>query len=394
VRRIGTGERRARVAVRHHLVPGARAADVVTVAGDLVGLHGSEPSSVFLSAAARLRRPAGAVAALERALYEERTLVRTLGMRRTLFVVPVDLVAILRAACTDRLVAAERRRLTRMIEDAGIASDPAAWVRRVEAATLAVLRERGAATGLELSKAVPGLGERLAFGAGKTWGGTVGVSTRVLYLLSTDQRVARGRPAGSWTSSRYRWSPMEVWLPDGVPSVPAGEARTELARRYLHSFGPATTADLQWWAGWPLALTRAAVTATGAAEVDLEEGTGWVLPDDDGPLAEPHPWVALLPTLDPTTMGWRGREWYLGDLGGALFDRNGNAGPTVWADGRIVGGWAQRPSGEVVCEILRDLGRDAEAAVAEAAAATEAWLGDVRLSPRFPGPLQTELARG
>jgi hypothetical protein len=379
--------------VRHHLAPKARVADVVELAGDLVGLHGSDPATVYLSAAARLRKPAGAVAALERALYDDRALVRTLCMRRTMFVVPLDVVPVVQAACTDPLVPAERKRLERMLEENGVSSDGARWLRRVEAKTLTELNARGEATGSELSKAVPELREQLSFGEGKTWAGTVGVSTRVLFLLSTEQRVARGRPKGSWTSSQYRWSPMEAWLPGGMPSIAADAARTELVRRWLAAFGPATTADVKWWTGWTVAQVKGALTAVRAVEVELEEGTGWVLPGDDGPVRAPEPWVSLLPSLDPTTMGWRQRGWYLGDHGKALFDTNGNAGPTVWVDGRVVGAWTQRRSGEVVHQLLEDVGRDALAAVERAAAELEAWFDDVRVTPRFPTPLQKQLSR-
>jgi hypothetical protein len=65
----------------------------------------------------------------------------------------------------------------------------------------------------------------------------------------------------------------------------------------------------------------------------------------------PDDWVALLPALDPTVMGWKERDWYLGGHAGDLFDRNGNAGPTVLHNGKVVGGWAQRPDGEVVYEL-------------------------------------------
>jgi hypothetical protein len=379
--------------VRHHLAPKARVADVVELAGDLVGLHGSDPATVYLSAAARLRKPAGAVAALERALYDDRALVRTLCMRRTMFVVPLDVVPVVQAACTDPLVPAERKRLERMLEENGVSSDGARWLRQVEAKTLTELNARGEATGSELSKAVPELREQLSFGEGKTWAGTVGVSTRVLFLLSTEQRVARGRPKGSWTSSQYRWSPMEAWLPGGIPSIAADAARTELVRRWLAAFGPATTADVKWWTGWTVAQVKGALTAVRAVEVELEEGTGWVLPGDDGPVRAPEPWVSLLPSLDPTTMGWRRRGWYLGDHGKALFDTNGNAGPTVWVDGRVVGAWTQRRSGEVVHQLLEDVGRDALAAVERAAAELEAWFDDVRVTPRFPTPLQKQLSR-
>jgi hypothetical protein len=378
--------------VRHHLAPRAHVADVARLAGDLVGLHGSDPATVFLSAAARLRKPAGAFRALERALYDDRTLVRTLCMRRTMFVVPLDVVPIVQAACTDPLVPGERKRLVRLIEEQEVASDGARWLRRVEAKTLAELEARGEATGSELSKAVPELRVQLSFGEGTRWAGTVGMTTRVLFLLSTEQRVVRGRPKGSWTSSQFRWSPIEAWLPGGVPSMAADAARAELVRRWLAAFGPATATDLKWWTGWTVAQTKAALAAVRAVEVGLEAGAGWVLPGDDGPVRAPAPWVSLLPALDSTSMGWRERGWYLGDHARSLFDTNGNAGPTVWLDGRVVGGWAQRRSGEVAHQLLEDVGRDAVKAVEAAAAELESRLRDVRVTPRFPTPLQKKLS--
>jgi len=129
-----------------------------------------------------------------------------------------------------------------------------------------------------------------------------------------------------------------------------------------------------------------------APSADAADATGWVLPDDLDPVPPPRPWVALLPSLDPVTMGWQQRAWYLGEYGPTLFDRNGNAGPTVWADGRVIGGWAQRRTGEVVYQLLEDPGKETAAAVAEAAAELEAWLGPMRITPRFPTPLQKTLA--
>ena len=109
------------------------------------------------------------------------------------------------------------------------------------------------------------------------------------------------------------------------------------------------------------------------------------------PVPAPEPWVALLPALDPTPMGWAQRDWYLGPHRPILFDRNGNVGPTVWVDGRIVGGWAQRGSGEVVHRLLEDVGREAADRVAAAAAELSGWIGPVRVTPRFRTPLEQEL---
>jgi hypothetical protein len=394
VRHITDAERRHRLAVQHHLAPSARTNDVVAIARDVVGLHASDPASVFLSVRARSRSQVQTVPGLERALYGDRTLVRTLGMRRTMFVLPVAVVPTVQAACTDALVPGERRRLVQMVETNGIARDGRRWLRKVEEQTVAEVERRGEATASELAAAVPGLREKLMFGEGKKWGGTVGLSTRVLFLLSTEQRVVRGRPKGTWTSSRYRWAPMRAWCDLGdAPRMPVVDARAELVDRWLDRFGPATTRDVQWWTGWNQRDTKAALTAAQAVEVTLDTGPGWARRGDDRAVRTPAPWVALLPALDPTTMGWKERDWYLGAHGPVLFDRNGNAGPTVWADGRIVGGWAQRRDGRVVYELLEPVARRTERAVGTAADELEAWLGPVRVTPRFPAPLQKRLAR-
>ena len=102
--------------------------------------------------------------------------------------------------------------------------------------------------------------------------------------------------------------------------------------------------------------------------------------------------MALLPALDPTVMGWKERTWYLGDHQAQLFDRNGNAGPTVWLDGRIVGGWAQRPDGSVAVELLEGLPPEARERVSAEAERTRAWLDGTVVTPRFRTPLERRLA--
>lgn len=125
--------------------------------------------------------------------------------------------------------------------------------------------------------------------------------------------------------------------------------------------------------------------------MDLDGVPGVVLADDLDPAPSVEPAAALLPALDPTPMAWQSRDWFLGPHAGALFDRNGNIGPTIWWDGRIVGGWAQRTSGEIVFRLLEDIGSDAEKHVAAEAERIGAWFGDMRTIPRFRTPLEREL---
>ena len=388
--RIGVAQRRARLGVRHHLAPRAQTPDVVTATRGMLALHGTDPATVYLSAWARVT--GHLVPELEKALYDDRVLIRMLGMRRTIFVLPVELAPVVQAGCTRAIAARERRKTEQFLVEGGVTDDPAPWLARVEAATLTVLRQRGTALSTDLSAEVPELSERIVLARGKAYEATQSVASRVLPLLAADGVLVRGRPRGSWLSGgQYWWSVLDEWLPGGLAELPPAAAQVELARAWLWSFGPAPVADLKWWSGWTLGQTRAALAAIGAVEVDLAGTPGVTLPDDLAPVPAPEPYAALLPVLDPTTMGWQDRGWYLGPHAKALFDTNGNAGPTVWWDGRIVGGWAQRKSGDIVLRFLEDAGADAVAAAEEQAARLQEWLGPARITPRFRTPLEREL---
>lgn len=391
MRTLGVDERRARLVRRHRLAV-RKAGTVEDAAGAVVGLHSSDPVTVVLSARARTSR--FTAERLEDALYQRRSLVRILGMRRTLFVVTREMAAVIDAACTKALAAAERRRLVGMLEGQGVAPTGrgSRWLRRAMDETLAALEARGTATARELTRDVPALGAKLAFGEGTRWAGEVGVSTRVLFLLATEARIVRARPLGTWISGQYRWAPLEAWLGGPLPVLDPDEACRRLLRAYLEAFGPATTTDIRWWTGWTATRTGETLDAADVAQVELDDGIGYVLANDDGRGAVPPTSVAFLPGLDPTVMGWKERAWYLGEHGPRLFDRAGNAGPTIWAGGRIVGGWAQTRDGAIEIEILERIERSVRDAIETERERLWAWLGDVRVTPRFRSPLERELA--
>ena len=387
MRRLGIDERRARLGVRHRLATSARASTPLDAARSVVALHSTDPASVFLAVCART--PPASPGAIECALYDERSLIRMLGMRRTMFVVPRELAPVVQASCTRAIATVQRRRYTQLLVEGGVGDGT--WLSDVEESTARALTARGYATGAQLSADEPRLRTQLLVAEGKAYAARQNITTWVLFMLAADGRIIRGRPRGSWTSSQYEWCPAETWLPDGLGELAAEDARAELVRRWLAAFGPGTAADLRWWTGWTAAQVKQALTAIGPAEVDLDGAIGFVLPDDLEPVGRPEPWVALLPALDPTAMGWTERSWYLGSHAPALFDRSGNVGPTVWSDGRIVGGWAQRANGEVVFRLLEDIGGESAAAVETAAQRMTKWIGTVRVTPRFRTPLEREL---
>jgi hypothetical protein len=392
--RFTARQRRARLGQRHLLAPGRAAPDPAAAARALVAVHSTDPASAFLGLARRTT--GGTVGGVEAALYEDRSLIRLLGMRRTVFIAARELAPVIQAACSADVALRERRKLLGWLAEAEVAPDPAAWLAGAETAALAALAACGEATPADLAAADPRLAARIVLGRGTPNEAPISVASRVLFLLAAQGQVVRGRPLGSWTSHQYRWSPLTGWCPQGLPEWAVEAAEEELARRWLRAFGPATAEDLRWWTGWTKTQVRRVLTRLEPVEVDLDGAPGLVLADDlEPPPAPAQPWAALLPGLDSTPMGWQQRDWFLGQHGPRLFDGYGNVGPTLWWDGRIVGGWAQDRDGEIVCRFLEDAGADAVAAADAAARRLAGLLGGVRLAVRTRGPtwLESELAQ-
>lgn len=319
---VTTAERRYRLGRRHRLAPSACAETVVQAADAVIGLHATDASTVFLSARARLS--GGEPDAIEQALYEDVSVVRLLSMRNTLFAVSTGLAPYVDSSTARAIAAKERRAFLKQLAEDGQGLD-ADWLARAESAALDVLDAHGPCTGSQLSAAAPVLRQKVTIDRGKKYETEMGVATRVIRLLAADGRIRRDRPRGSWTSSQYRWAHTEPW-----PAVAPAEARAEIARRWLHAYGPATAAGLKWWTGWTLTDVRKALAAAGTEEVRLDDGTtALVSPGDTGPEPAPEPWAALLPALDPSAMGWADRGFHLDPAHRpALFDYAGNIGPT------------------------------------------------------------------
>ncbi|WP_232064849.1 winged helix DNA-binding domain-containing protein [Mycobacterium cookii] len=352
------------------------------VTAGLVGLHATDPATPFLSLWARW--PGFAVADLEHELYQNRSVVKHLAMRRTLWVVSADDLPIVQSAASDRVAANEHRRLVADVRKAGVAADGARWLDEACFAVLGHLEDHGPLNSTQLRSALPELGGHYDPAPGKRWGGMVPLALRVLTVLSARGEIVRGPNDGSWTTSRPRWALTTDWLGERADRADAHE---ELLRRWLYTFGPATVADIKWWFGSTVTATRKALAGIGAVDVELAGGPGYVLPDDLDSEPEVGPFAALLPGLDATTMGWFERDWYLGAHRGHVFDRNGNAGPTAWWDGRIVGGWYQDDAAQVQLQLVDDPGRDGRKALQDRARALTAWLDGVQIKPRFPSPL-------
>ncbi|MEM1333897.1 MAG: winged helix DNA-binding domain-containing protein [Actinomycetota bacterium] len=398
IRSIDDRERRTRLVARHLLDPAQRRdRSIEDVAAALGPLHSTDPVTPYLSLHARADT---SIDAIDRALYDERTLARFTTIRRTVFAMDVDVASSAWGAQHERLLRTLRSQLLRWLDRSDdVVGDPAAFLAAVGDAVVDELRRAGPLTGAQLSAAVPALATRIDPQPGAAYSRPIRITSKVLEILGIELRIVRGRPSGAdLASGSWRW---EVPTPGSAESVVAADspdAETALRRllhRHLRSYGPTTATDMAWWTGLPITAVRSALADLDVAAVTLDgiDEPGLLLAEDIDPVDPPTSTVALLPGLDSTTMGWKQRAWYVDDRPATgIFDRNGNAGPTIWLDGRVVGVWSQRNDGSIGVELHEPVDPGVSAVIATEADRITQWLGEIRVAWRYPTAATKRLA--
>ncbi|GAA2996025.1 winged helix DNA-binding domain-containing protein [Actinokineospora diospyrosa] len=376
---VSDDHRRARLAHRHALTPTSRVSTPEAVTTAMTVLHATEPATVYLSCWARM--PEMHIADVDRALHTDRTLIKQLAMRRTLFVFPRALLPAAWSSASARVAGTERARMAKDVVATGLTPDGNAWLDQARAEVLAHLADLpDGRTALEIRRAIPLIDVKVA--GSETWS-----ASRVLTHLGATADIVRGTNTGRWNTSRPKWTLMRHWLGSIPDPLDAAEGYRELVRNWLRTFGPGTEDDIVWWLGSTKAAVRMALSALDAVTVSLDSGeVGWLLPDDLEEVADPGLWVALLPVLDPTVMGWRGRDFYLGTHRSQLFDTRGNAGTTAWVNGRIVGCWIQDSAGVVEIRLLEKISPQAHRALTDEAHRLTTWLAGHRIETGYVSP--------
>jgi len=389
------------LAHKQHLLPASRRADGVQVTRDIVALHATAATGPYLSLWARV--PDFQRQGLEDALYERRELTRVHCMRMTVHAVPSDEVPFFLQAYVERHARAEFQGWESLLVQAGICQEgeAEAFLKQLHRQVLDVLTERGPSTARQISQAVPELKAKIRYDVGKPYEGAFSLGSRLMLTMSVLGLLVRARPRGTWRSNLYEYAALSDWLPDvDLESVTPQEARAWLVRRYLAAFGPATRDDVQWWTGFSKGETEEALRALKpAAEEMVVEGLGdayLMLAEDAQRLPDfpppDTPYVFLLPGLDPYIMGYRDRGRFLAAGHRAkVFDRAGNAMPTVWANGRVVGAWGQRKDGGVIYGLFEPAGVEEQALLESEAQRLEDFLGGEFLPPRIHTPFTRAL---
>ena len=384
------------LARKQHLWPAGRVQDLLQVVRDIVALHATNPAGPYLSLWARV--PGFQRSALDEMLYDRHELVRALCMRTTLHLVPGDEVSFFFRAFAERRTPAELERQAALLVQSGLCQQEGAraLLGELHRRVLDVVVARGPSTVRDIARMVPELTAKVQHSAGKSYAGEFSVGSRLVPGMCALGLLVRARPRGTWRSTLHQYAALSDWLPEvDLAAVASEKARAWLVRHYLAAFGPATLADVQWWTGFTKGETEQALHAIGPALVEVAvEGLGgeyWMLGEDVQQLRQLPPLDApsafFLPGLDPYVMGYQDRRRFLApEHRVKVFDRAGNAMPTIWVNGRVVGAWGQREDGSVVCGLFEPVDEMGRALIEGERQRLEAFLGGEYLRPRTHTP--------
>jgi hypothetical protein len=308
---------------KQHLAAPSQDANLVRTVEATGGLHATGAAVPYLSLWAR--RKDFDKRHLQKALYDERSLGKVLCMRNTLFILPKELLPIAYQATQKQRDAL----VSRWLRHHGI---PLERYQRF-AAEIRDLLGSTAKTATEIKQE---FGNRSL--------------TALLDVMPFDWQLIRGRPRGTWRSNLHEYGAFEAWFPDvDLESYSAEEALVRLVQHYLCALGPASEEDIVWWAGLGKLEIRQALAAMKEqlSEIQIEGlGPGYLLLTKDLKALErryhKQRAIKLLPSLDPYIMGYKDRRRVLPpERYNQVFDRAGNALPTVWLDGRVIGVWLE-----------------------------------------------------
>jgi len=327
-----------------HLAPqNCQATGVAQVVKAVCGVQAQDAAAAALSVRVRC---AGLVATdVERALVQERTIVRTWCMRGTLHLIAAEDLGWLLAYLGPVFIRAGRGRRAEL----GLDDETAA---RAVLALRELLEESGPLAREEIVERLAARGIRLAGQA----------RPHLLGLAALEGVICPGPNRGH--------EPTYVLISDWIDPGPARtpeEARAELAVRYLSAYAPAAPEDFAAWSGLPLGEARAAwrQIADRLIEVEAGEAPAWMLRSQRewlDELAPPPPVVRLLPGYDTYLLGYRSRDRILApEHAKRIFPGGGLLRPALLVDGRVRGAWRvnrRRAGIDVIVKPFEDLGAD------------------------------------
>jgi len=333
---------------RHHLDQRAPRKELARVVGEIGGAQAQLMSAAELQIATRVDCT---VADVRKALWTDRTLVKTWLMRGTLHLARADDLPLYTAAMSRRwikvsnawlkFVQVKEPELWKLVDDIGDALDSKPMTR-------------------EELIAVVGKGKpaRIIEALRSGWGGMLKPSARngrLCFGPNRGQSVTFVNPR-NWLHS---WRDVDPEL-----------ALIEAARRYLRAYGPATKNDFaRWWGAWPgLGNAAWAGLADELAPVSVD-GTrldALATDLDDIKRATKKAPVQLLPLFDPYLLGHATRDHMFDRIHAPKVSRTaGWISAVVLVEGMVAGTWTHQVNKNTMRIAVQPFGRLSSKVTAE-----------------------------
>jgi hypothetical protein len=154
-----------------------------------------------------------------------------------------------------------------------------------------------------------------------------------------------------------------------LESISPEDAQIQLVKRYIQVFGPVTEDDAAWWTGLGKTRIRTAMAALEAKLISLQikgNSEEYIMLNSDftamkrfkGPRKLP---ILLLPYEDPYPKGYQLRNRLVKSEHEDQAYIRGEAQPTVWANGKIIGIWNRvfdKPGDSMTIQLFEGIRRN------------------------------------
>ena len=314
---------------RHHLLERAPRDRALQVIDDVLGLNAQGALNYHVSLWSRVE---GLSNGFIGESLESRALIRCYSVRGTVHVAPVSLYVLVNAALRDHLVSGFERQLDKsnLMESGGL------W-RQYAQEVLEALGDQPST----VSELVGRLGWRHPEAKR--------LMNALVRLLGYRGELCHAASGGPWyVNTENTYVRMDAWLPGQIYVGDGGEARAQLAERYLKAYGPATVSDFRYWTGLSASLAKGAFKAIEGKLIKVmsqECGKLFLLEEDLDALlgVEPMEMVRLLPAWDALIMGHADKTRIMDpEHRKQVFLRLADVAPTLLIDGRVAGTWSMK----------------------------------------------------
>jgi len=346
--------------IKHHLFRKASRKDLVKVVSDICGLHAQAAKSPYLALWSRVEGFEDRL--LDKALFEDKSLVKTWVMRGTLHIIPAEELPVYNRSLR-RMWFEHHGRFMRAPEWPTIEQRRSQiYPKILQALTLKPLKRKDLGDKVRSmlkDKSLPY--ERLFSG----WGG-------ILKETAYEGLTVHAEPC----ERESCFAKLSLWLPEiELGSVGEEEAQKRLLVKYLRGYGPATQQDFSLWSGLIAGDAKRAIENASLmieqVEVEGAKGLFWILKEDMKTLdsidqAEPTP-ARLLPKFDSILLGHKDRTRIVKDQHKKLVfkPKVGDIAATVLIDGQIAGTWKYSKKRRALAVSIKPFGKIAQNDMAE-----------------------------